>query len=104
MIDDEGVMIYILNEILDAEQMADIFKMMMEYEDYPHDWLLDQFTILLGAVDEYAMSDRLGEFTDKVESMNSRKVDANSGEVAELHEENSDEYEDSIDSFNPWER
>ena len=49
MIDDEQVMIYILNEILDAEQMADIFKMMMEYEDYPHDWLLDQFTILLGA-------------------------------------------------------
>ena len=30
MIDDEQVMIYILNEILDAEQMADIFKMMME--------------------------------------------------------------------------
>ena len=26
MIDDEQVMIYILNEILDAEQMADIFK------------------------------------------------------------------------------
>ena len=50
------------------------------------------------------MSDRLGEFTDKVESMNFRKVDANTGEVAELHEENSDEYEDSIDSFNPWER
>ena len=34
MIDDEGVMIYILNEILDAEQMADIFKMMGGGIDY----------------------------------------------------------------------
>ena len=104
MIDDEQVMIYILNEILDAEQMADIFKMMMEYEDYPHDWLLDQFTILLGAVVEYSMSDRLGEFTDKVESMNFRKVDANSGEVASCMKKTRTNTKNSIDSFNPWER
>ena len=48
------------------------------------------------------MSDRLGEFTGQY-SRNFR-VDANSGEIAELYEENTDEYEDSIDSFNPWER
>jgi len=31
-------------------------------------------------------------------------MDANTGEVAELDEEYTEEYEDSIDSFSPWER
>ncbi len=104
MIDDEDVMTYVLNEILDAQQMADVFKMMMEYEDYPFDWLLEQFMVLLNRVDEYSMSDRGGEFHELVLKMNFRKMDANTGEVAELDEEYTEEFEDSIDSFNPWER
>tara|TARA_Y100000310_G_scaffold329629_1_gene399847 strand:- start:1750 stop:2064 length:315 start_codon:yes stop_codon:yes gene_type:complete len=104
MIDDEDVLAYVLNEILEAEQMANVFKAMMEYEDYPFDWLMEQFLIVLNRVDEMSMTDRAGEFHELVQKMNFRKMDANTGEIVELDDDNTEGYEDSIDSYNPWER
>jgi len=97
MIDDEDVMIYILNELIVDNRMVDIFKVMMEYEDYPLDWLLNQFMSILGAVDGYALTDRASEFFDAVQKLNFMKVDAYSGEVAAIDDDEDDDY-------SPWNR
>ena len=98
MLDDEDVMIYILNELIVDNRMVDIFKVMMEYEDYPLDWLLSQFMVILTAVDEYALSDRGTEFFEAVQKLNFMKMDARSGEVSTL-----DDDEDGED-YSPWNR
>lgn len=99
MIDDEDVMIYILNELIVDNRMVDIFKCMMEYEDYPLDWLLNQFMSILGAVDEYALSDRASEFFDAVQKLNFMKVDAHSGEVSNIEDD-----DDEDEEYSPWNR
>jgi hypothetical protein len=86
MIDDEDVLIFMMNELVETEKMVNIFKVMMEYEDYPFDFLMDQFMSVLERVDVYATSDRANEFQDAVAKLNFRKVDAISGEVSELHD------------------
>jgi|TARA_Y100000296_G_scaffold37228_1_gene43083 hypothetical protein len=97
MLDDEDVMIYILNELIVDNRMVDIFKVMMEYEDYPLDWLMNQFMVILEAVDEYALSDRASEFHEAVQKLNFMKMDARSGEVSAIDEDEDEEY-------SPWTR
>lgn len=99
-IDDEEVMIYMMNELVETEKMVNIFKVMMEYEDYPFDFLFDQFMILLNRVDSYAMTTRSEEFFEAVQKLNFRKVDAITGETAELD----DADPDSLDDYSPWDR
>ncbi len=98
MLDDEDVMIYILNELIVDKRMVDIFKVMMEYEDYPMDWLLSQFMAILGAVDDYACSDRATEFHEAVQKLNFMKMDANSGEVSTIDSDEDD------DDYSIWTR
>ena len=104
MIDDEDVLIYILNEIMEAEQMTSVFKVMMEHEDYPYDWLLEQFMAILSRLDEYALSERAEVFLEAVQKLNFRKMDSYTGETAELDDEYTESSDDSLDEFNPWER
>ena len=99
VIDDEDVMIYILNELIVDNRMVDIFKVMMEYEDYPMDWLLSQFMAILSAVDDYALSDRASDFFEAVQKLNFMKMDANSGEVSSI-----DGDEEDDDDYSPWSR
>ncbi len=99
MLDDEEVMIYILNELIVDNRMVDIFKLMMEYEDYPLDWLMNQFLVILEAVDEYALSDRGSEFHEAVQKLNFMKMDAHSGEVSAL-----DAVDDEDEEYSPWTR
>ena len=49
---DDDVLIYVLNELLESQRMVDIFKVMMEYEDFEMDWLAEQFLSLLERLDE----------------------------------------------------
>jgi len=104
MIDDEDVLIYILNEIITAEQMTNVFKVMMENEDYPYEWLLEQFMFILSRLDEYALSERAEEFFEAVQKLNFRKMDAYTGVTAELDDEYTEASDDSLDEFHPWER
>ena len=97
MIDDEDVLIFIMNELVETEKMVNVFKVMMEYEDYPFDFLMDQFLSILERVDVYATSDRVNEFQDAVAKLNFRKVDAISGEVSEL-----DDYDPESLDYNPY--
>jgi|TARA_R110002020_G_C16181059_1_gene764838 hypothetical protein len=98
MLDDEDVMVYILNELIVDNRLVDIFKVMMEYEDYPLDWLMDQFMMILTAVDNYdGVSDRASEFYEAVQKLNFMKVDAHSGEVSEIDTDDDEEY-------SPWNR
>ena len=104
MIDDEDVLIYILNEILEAEQMTNVFKVMMESEDYPYEWLLEQFMSILSRLDEYALSERAEDFFEAVQKLNFRKMDAHTGDTAELDDEYTEASDDSLDDFRPWEQ
>jgi len=97
MIDDEDVLIFIMNELVETEKMVNIFKVMMEYEDYPFDFLMDQFMSILERVDVYATSDRVSEFQEAVAKLNFRKVDAISGEVSEL-----DDFDPESLDYNPY--
>ena len=97
MIDDEDVLIFIMNELVETEKMVNIFKVMMEYEDYPFDFLMDQFMSILERVDAYATSDRVSEFQEAVAKLNFRKVDAISGEVSEL-----DDFDPESLDYNPY--
>lgn len=99
MIDDEDVLIFMMNELVETEKMVNIFKVMMEYEDYPFDFLMDQFMSVLERVDVYATSDRASEFQDAVAKLNFRKVDAISGEVSEL-----DDFDPESLDYSPFER
>ena len=92
MIDDEDVLIYMMNELVETEKMVNIFKVMMEYEDYPFDFLMDQFLSIIERLDAYSMTNRAAK-------LNFRKVDAISGEVSEL-----DQYDPESMDYNPWER
>ena len=56
MIDDEDVLIYMMNELVETEKMVNIFKVMMEYEDYPFDFLMDQFLSIIERLDAYSMT------------------------------------------------
>jgi hypothetical protein len=100
MIDDEDVMIYILNELIVDNRMVDIFKVMMEYEDYPLDWLLQQFMSVLTAVDGYALSDRASEFFEAVQKLNFMKMDAHSGQVSSIEDDDDNDDEE----YTPWTR
>ncbi len=97
MIDDEDVLIFIMNELVETEKMVNIFKVMMEYEDYPFDFLMDHFMSILERVDAYATSDRVSEFQEAVAKLNFRKVDAISGEVSEL-----DDFDPESLDYNPY--
>ena len=89
---DDDVLIYVLNELLESQRMVDIFKVMMEYEDFELDWLAEQFLSLLERLDEYdGLSDRSGEFADAIQRLNFRKMEASSGDVAELSDVDDDE-------------
>jgi hypothetical protein len=99
IIDDEDIMIYIMNELAETEKMVNVFKVMMEYEDYPFDFLMSQFMAILSRVDEYSMTVRADEFFEEVQKLNFRKVDAITGETAELDEEDPDSLE-----YDGWNR
>lgn len=99
IIDDEDIMIYIMNELAETEKMVNVFKVMMEYEDYPFDFLMDQFLSIIERLDDYATTNRAEEFAEAVTKLNFRKVDAISGEVSEL-----DQYDPESMDYNPWER
>ena len=85
--------------------MVDIFKVMMEYEDFEMDWLAEQFLSLLERLDEYdGLSDRAGEFLETIQRLNFRKMEASSGDVAELSDDDSGEdsnFDDDFDDFTP---
>ena len=101
---DDDVLIYVLNELLESQRMVDIFKVMMEYEDFEMDWLAEQFLSLLERLDEYdGLSDRAGEFLETIKKLNFRKMEAASGDVAELSDVDDDEanFDDDFDDFTP---
>ena len=102
---DDDVLIYVLNELLESQRMVDIFKVMMEYEDFEMDWLAEQFLSLLERLDEYdCLSDRAGEFLETIQRLNFRKMEASSGDVAELSDDDSGEdsnFDDDFDDFTP---
>ncbi len=100
---DDDVLIYILNELLESQRMVDIFKVMMEYEDFEMDWLAQQFLSLLERLDEYdGLSDRAGEFLETIQRLNFRKMEASSGDVAELSDTDDEEcFDDDFDDFTP---
>jgi|TARA_B100001094_G_scaffold75303_1_gene71700 hypothetical protein len=102
---DDDVLIYVLNELLESQRMVDIFKVMMEYEDFEMDWLAEQFLSLLERLDEYdGLSDRAGEFLETIQRLNFRKMEASSGDVAELSDDDSGEdsnFDDDFDDFTP---
>ena len=102
---DDDVLIYVLNELLESQRMVDIFKVMMEYEDFEMDWLAEQFLSLLERLDEYdGLSDRAGEFLETIQRLNFRKMEASSGDVAELSDHDSGEdsnFDDDFDDFTP---
>ena len=102
---DDDVLIYVLNELLESQRMVDIFKVMMEYEDFEMDWLAEQFLSLLERLDEYdGLSDRAGEFLETIQRLNVRKMEASSGDVAELSDDDSGEdsnFDDDFDDFTP---
>ena len=102
IIDDEDIMIYIMNELAVTEKMVNVFKVMMEYEDYPFDFLMSQFMTILSCVDEYSMTVRADEFFEEVQKLNFRKMDAITGETAELDDD--DEDPDSLDEHDGWNR
>jgi len=101
---DEEVMTYLLNEILESDRCVEIFRVMMEYEDFEFNWLMEQFLCVLETLDEYALTDRSGDFVDAVRKLNFRKMDAATGETGEL-DESSDEdapnYDDDFDDYTP---
>ena len=101
---DDDVLIYVLNELLESQRMVDIFKVMMEYEDFEMDWLAEQFLSLLERLDEYdGLSDRAGEFLETIQRLNFRKMEASSGDVAELSDSDDEEqnFDDDFDDFTP---
>ena len=102
---DDDVLIYVLNELLESQRMVDIFKVMMEYEDFEMDWLAEQFLSVLERLDEYdGLSDRAGEFLETIQRLNFRKMEASSGDVAELSDDDSGEdsnFDDDFDDFTP---
>ncbi len=101
---DDDVLLYVLNELLEGDRMVDIFKVMMEYEDFEMDWLAEQFLSLLERLDEYdGLSDRSGEFADAIQRLNFRKMEAASGDVAELSDsdEEGHNFDDDFDDFTP---
>lgn len=100
---DDDVLIYILNELLESQRMVDIFKVMMEYEDFEMDWLAQQFLSLLERLDEYdGLSDRAGEFLETIQRLNFRKMEASSGDVAELSDTDDEQsFDDDFDDFTP---
>ncbi len=104
MMMDDDVLLYVLNELLEGDRMVDIFKVMMEYEDFEMDWLAEQFLSLLERLDEYdGLSDRSGEFADAIQRLNFRKMEAASGDVAELSDsdEEGHNFDDDFDDFTP---
>jgi len=101
---DDDVLLYVLNELLESQRMVDIFKVMMEYEDYEMDWLAEQFLSLLERLDEYdGLSDRSGEFYEAIQRLNFRKMEAASGDVAELSDVEDEDYnfDDDFDDVTP---
>ena len=101
---DEEVMTYLLNEILEADRCVEIFRVMMEYEDFEFNWLMDQFLSVLETLDDYALTDRSGDFVDAVRKLNFRKMDAATGETGELDESSDDDdanYDDDFDDYTP---
>ena len=104
MMMDDDVLLYVLNELLEGDRMVDIFKVMMEYEDFEMDWLAEQFLSLLERLDEYdGLSDRAGEFSEAIQRLNFRKMDAASGDVAELSDSDDDDYnfDDDFEDVTP---
>ena len=100
---DDEVMLYLLNETLDAERCVEVFRVMMEYEDHDYDWLVEQFLALLERLDEYALTDRAGTFVDGVRNLNLRKMNAATGETSEMDDSWDDEdgpnYDDDFDDY-----
>ncbi len=76
---DEEVLLYFLNETLEPERCVEVFRVMMEYEDYDYDWLLEQFLAMLERVDEYALTDKASTFVEGVRNLNLRKMNAEDG-------------------------
>jgi hypothetical protein len=59
---------------------------------------------LLERLDEYdGLSDRSGEFADAIQRLNFRKMEAASGDVAELSDSDDEEqnFDDDFDDFTP---
>jgi hypothetical protein len=100
---DEEVLLYFLNETLEPERCVEVFRVMMEYEDYDYDWLLEQFLAMLERVDEYALTDKASTFVEGVRNLNLRKMNAATGETSEMEDDWNDEdgpnYDDDYDDY-----